>query len=419
MIHAKHLTDQHSGCLFPSEPEALPLSKPVPPPRVPFPHIVEYVTTADKAAAVLAELLLQQPLGLDIETTGLDPLQHRIRLLQLACRSGRVVVFDLFRLPAALFAPLSKARLVAHNAVFEYAFLAAAGIRLELLHDSMLMYRTLYGHTASLQDAAQEVLLLPLDKAEQVSDWTAPELTERQLRYAALDAWAALQLGEALGAGRTATYQLAVQALPVVAQCHLDGVPFDWPQHAVLCERWQHDLTAAEQVLQQQLGTANPRSTKQIGDWLQQSLDAATLAAWPRTATGKLQLDRDVLTAHTSHPVLGPLARQRTLQKLLSVYGHGYLKHRHPITQRVHPHYRILGTVAGRFGCSNPEHPAAAHRCRTAAAGPGRSWPAAGLRRLFADRAAHCCPAEPGPAAAGCVQRRCGSARTDGKGIVR
>ena len=188
---------------------------------------------------MLAELLLQQPLGLDIETTGLDPLQHRIRLLQLACRSGRVVVFDLFRLPAALFAPLSKARLVAHNAVFEYAFLAAAGIRLELLHDSMLMYRTLYGHTASLQDAAQEVLLLPLDKAEQVSDWTAPELTERQLRYAALDAWAALQLGEALGAGRTATYQLAVQALPVVAQCHLDGVPFDWPQHAVLCERWQ------------------------------------------------------------------------------------------------------------------------------------------------------------------------------------
>ena len=367
---------QQSDLLFAQETKAPSLSKPVlPQPRVPYPRTIEYQRTADKAVAVLAELLLQQPLGLDIETTGLDPLQDRIRLLQLACRSGRVVVFDLFQLPAALFAPLSKARLVAHNAVFEYAFLAAAGIHLEVLHDSMLMYRTLYGRTASLQDAAQEVLLLPLDKAEQVSDWTAPQLTEKQLRYAALDAWTALQLGDALGAGRTATYQLALQALPVVAQCHLDGVPFDWPQHAVLCERWQRDLTVAEQVLQQQLGAANPRSTQQIGAWLQQSLDAATLAAWPRTATGKLQLDRDVLMSHAGHPVLGPLARQRTLQKLMSVYGLGYLKHRHPITQRLHPHYRILGTVAGRFGCSNPniqQLPTDAELRRLVRADPGR-----------------------------------------------
>ena len=375
MTARKAITGPVSGLLFPAEPPALPLSRLVLPPRVPYPHAVEYLTTADKAAAVLEELLLLQPLGLDIETTGLDPLQHRIRLLQLACRSGRVVVFDLFKLPLVLLALLSKARLVAHNAVFEYAFLAAAGIRLEFLHDSMLMYRILYGHTASLQDAAQEVLLLPLDKAEQTSDWTAPELTERQLRYAALDAWAALQLGEALGAGRTATYQLAIQALPVVAQCHVDGVPFDWEQHGLLCQRWQRDLVVAEQVLQQQLGSVNPRSTKQIGDWLQQHLDAPTLALWPRTGTGKLRLDRDVLIAHTQHPVLGPLARQRTLHKLLSVYGRGYLKHRHPVTQRVYPHYRLLGTAAGRFSCSNPniqQLPSSAELRQLIRADPGR-----------------------------------------------
>ena len=150
--------------------------------------------------------------------------------------------------------------------------LRVAGIRLELLDDSMLMYRTLHGHTASLQVAAQEVLLLSLDKAEQKSDWTAPELTERQLEYAARDAWVALRLGEVLDSGRTLPYRLAVQALPVVAQCHLDGVPFDWAQHATLCERWQHELAAAEEVLQQQLGSINPRSTQQIGDWLQQTL---------------------------------------------------------------------------------------------------------------------------------------------------
>ncbi len=349
------MSESQTDLLLSPKPAATSLAQPlVNLPRVPYPRAIEYVRQADKAAAVLAELLLHQPLGLDIETTGLDPLRDRIRLLQLACRSGRVVVFDLFDLPTSLFLPLSKARLVAHNAVFEYAFLAAAGIKLEFLHDSMLMYRTLYGDTASLRDAAQNVLLLPMDKTEQLSDWSIPKLTEKQLRYAALDAWVTLQLGDALGAGRTATYQLAVQALPVVAQCHIDGVPFDWEQHGLLCERWQQDLSAAEEVLQAQLGTINPKSTTQMGNWLQQSLDAATLAGWPRTKTGKLQINRDVLMAHSNHPVLGPLARQRTLQKLCSTYGHGYIKHRHPITQRLHPHYRILGAVSGRFGCNNP-----------------------------------------------------------------
>ena len=81
------------------------------------------------------------------------------------------------------------------------------------------------------------------------------------------------------------------------------------------------------------------------------------------------------MIAHTQHPVLGPLARQRTLHKLLSVYGHGYLKHRHPVTQRVHPHYRLLGTVAGRFGCSNPniqQLPSSAELRQLVRADPGR-----------------------------------------------
>ena len=82
-----------------------------------------------------------------------------------------------------------------------------------------------------------------------------------------------------------------------------------------------------------------------------------------------------MLTLHTEHPLLGPLAKQRTLQKLLSVYGTGYLRHRHPITQRLHPHYRILGTVAGRFGCSNPniqQLPATAELRALVRTDPGR-----------------------------------------------
>jgi hypothetical protein len=46
-----------------------------------------------------------------------------------------------------------------------------------------------------------------------------------------------------------------------------------------------------------------------------------------------------------SHTSCGSRPQQR---------AYGYLRHRHPLTQRLHPHYRILGTVGGRFNCSNP-----------------------------------------------------------------
>jgi hypothetical protein len=68
--------------------------------------------------------------GFDFETSGLDPVTDRARLMQIGSADGRVVVIDLFEtggLPS--FASLvAKLRLVAFPAAFEGGFLAAAGI---------------------------------------------------------------------------------------------------------------------------------------------------------------------------------------------------------------------------------------------------------------------------------------------------
>lgn len=54
--------------------------------------------TSDAALRnVLPELLRAEVVGLDTETTGLDPRSHRPRLVQLAI-PGRVYVVDCFRL---------------------------------------------------------------------------------------------------------------------------------------------------------------------------------------------------------------------------------------------------------------------------------------------------------------------------------
>jgi ribonuclease D len=44
------------------------------------------------------------------------------------------------------------------------------------------------------------VLKIRISKAEQVSNWEADKLTERQLRYAATDAWACLEIFQKLKA---------------------------------------------------------------------------------------------------------------------------------------------------------------------------------------------------------------------------
>src|SRR6185436_14502443 len=64
------------------------------------------VTTAEEAAGIVAELLTTPVVGLDTETTGLDPRNHRVRLVQVAAPDGPVYVFDLFRLDVGLLAPL-------------------------------------------------------------------------------------------------------------------------------------------------------------------------------------------------------------------------------------------------------------------------------------------------------------------------
>ena len=49
-------------------------------------------------------------------------------------------------------------------------------------------------HAVGLSALAAAVLGKPLDKATRMSDWSQRPLTERQVEYAALDAWVLVEL---------------------------------------------------------------------------------------------------------------------------------------------------------------------------------------------------------------------------------
>ena len=90
-------------------------------------------------------------IGLDVETTGLDPRTDRIRLLTLDCDTdgGRFTyIIDVFTVdPAPLFEVLAEKPVIAHHAAFDLAFLSRLGFVPGVVHDTMLMAQLLAAGT--------------------------------------------------------------------------------------------------------------------------------------------------------------------------------------------------------------------------------------------------------------------------------
>ena len=325
---------------------------------------------AEQALLELAALPDNGAWGLDIETAplpafrtdkkaGLDPWRSSIRLVQVYPGDATCYVFDIAALGLSPLRELLQARaFVAHNAVFELKHLLHAGAAPARLGCTLLQDNALGNGRRSLATLVKERLNWAMDKALQVSDWTAANLIPAQLDYAALDAVAAYQLArvqtpqlQERDLGRC--YQLMRDAQLAIARLELAGCPFDTAAHTALIARWQTTAEQARGELDSLLNGANPDSPLQLSKWLSGNLPADLLATWPKTATGQLATDADTLAGLTL-PALEPLKRYKLAIKGLSTYGKGYAAHISPVTGRIHPNFTIGGTATGRLSCSSP-----------------------------------------------------------------
>jgi DNA polymerase I len=160
---------------------------------------LRYVTEPAEAKQRVQQLLAEPVLGVDIETTGLDPLSDSVRLLSVATLDGRVAVFDLFRMPADALHALSRVPWAVFNGSFEHRFLRGLEFTIPPMHDAQLLDRLHY-HLMhrTLADTVQNTLGLQLVKEEQTSDWSVPELSREQIEYAGRDALAAVRVAQQL-----------------------------------------------------------------------------------------------------------------------------------------------------------------------------------------------------------------------------
>ena len=176
--------------------------------------------------------------AIDTETLGLNPHRDRLCLVQLTSGDNtcHMVQFD-----AGAYAAPNLKRMLAdrsvlklfHFARFDIAamkrYLGVIAAPIYCTRTASKLVRT-YTDRHGLKDLVRELLNVDLSKDQQSSDWGAPELTEKQLAYAANDVAYLHRLKESLDAmlareGRTALAQACFDFLPARAELDLAGWP--------------------------------------------------------------------------------------------------------------------------------------------------------------------------------------------------
>jgi DNA polymerase I-like protein with 3'-5' exonuclease and polymerase domains len=322
------------------------------------------VTTVEEVLTVARAVEETSLVGIDLETTGLNPRTDRVRLISLACDTtdgGQFLyLVDCFAVdPRPLFEPLAGVSLVNHNIGFDLGFLFQMGFEPggrvdDLMLMSQLLHAGRIGERHSLKAIAKRELDIDLDKAEQKADWSAP-LTPARLEYAAADvahlhALYAKLKAQVDAAGLSRVAEIEHRCLPAWVWMAAQGVAVDREAWLVLAT----EAEGATAALRQQLDAAapaQPGSLPGLGGWNWNSNDDV------KDVLGLLgcaveSTDDDTL-ASLNLPLAALLREYRSLSKRIGTYGRAWLE---TVAEdgRVYGGWRQLGSVAGRTSCQEP-----------------------------------------------------------------
>jgi DNA polymerase-1 len=338
----------------------------------------QLVTTADEVRRAVDDLSSRQAIGLDTETTDLDPYLARLRLIQLATADG-VYIIDLNHFADADMkqseglAPLRRLMSsprpikIAHNAKFDAKFIKHnLGVDIVGLFDTLLASQLVSAgdieERHGLAAIAERYLNEAVDKTERLSNWEF-ELSETQLQYAARDAAVLIPLREKLiekikSLGLIKCAQLEFECVMPVVDLELTGFFMEkqrWLEQLGIVEERRGELAnELQEMLGEGVAQASlfgpPRANINL-DSQQQVTEALTRLGIPlpdSTRNWKLQ------PLAAQYPVVEKLLEYRTMQKALTSYGENMVELINPKTGRLHADFRQIGAPTGRFACTNP-----------------------------------------------------------------
>src|SRR5215212_4019119 len=339
----------------------------------------QVIKTTDDLRKAIETLAAQPVVGLDTETTELDPFTSRLRLIQLAT-PDRVFIFDFDHFSngdaakSEALAPLRRLLeaprpiKIAHNAKFDAKFLKHnLGVDLGGLFDTLLASQIVSAgdieERHGLETVASRYLNEAVDKSERLSNWSL-ELSEAQLEYAARDAAILLPLREKLierlkSESLVKCAQLEFECINTVVDIELAGFFMHkdrWLEQLGIVEKRRVELAEQlQQVLAEESSQGSLFGGPQRNDinldshqQLTHALNRLGIPVPESTRNWKLQ------PLAAQYPIVGTLLEYRTVQKALTSYGENMIGMINPITGRLHADFRQIGAPTGRFACTNP-----------------------------------------------------------------
>ncbi|NMC18520.1 MAG: hypothetical protein GYA38_09030 [Chloroflexi bacterium] len=347
-------------------------------------------------ALALQEIEAAGICGLDLETTGLDPLSSRARLCQLSLPSGRVYVADLWELGREGTTPLqdlgqlserSDIKKVGHNLKFDLSFIQASQnrrLKMSNLFDTMLASQVCWAGYYDLKKApkatknlfkkktpeqslkalAERHLGISLSKELQASNWGADTLSPEQKAYAARDAIILLPLHDILQNLLQKNKlehiaELEFRALPSVIELELQGLPLDTQACRSMMEQKKGQAQTIALSLQaeaQRTGfeprrkkgkkyspLLNPESSQDVLAFLQ--------AQGHKISSTKEEDLKELSLAGCSFA--GDLLHYRGLSHQVAFMEDWLLK-LSPMDGRLHPGYFQIQAATGRFSSREP-----------------------------------------------------------------
>lgn len=334
----------------------------------------DVITTNEDLLKVLPEIERAPIVGLDTEGSKLDPLTTKLLLLQIATKD-KSYVFDCSKVDISQLKTVLEAQRplkIIQNAKFDYSVLKVqAGLTLGNLFDTMLAERIItcgISREMSLKTLAEKYLGMKIDKTirEDFYQPGSPVLkgvfTQKQLEYAARDAWILIKIFEKQykqlneeNLINTAKLEFAV--VPAVAEMELKGSLIDtkkWRSHIA-------DLGKKRDLIKKEIqGDIRHLSTYAQVDLFGNESDTVNLDSplqllqvfkklgeeMPNTAEATLK--------KTTHPLAKKILEYRAYEKMITSFGETILEKINPVDGRLHPDFLQLGADTGRFACNNP-----------------------------------------------------------------
>jgi DNA polymerase I-like protein with 3'-5' exonuclease and polymerase domains len=338
----------------------------------------ELIRDAESLRRACEETANEEFIGFDTETTELDPYKGGVRLVQFSNgRNTRVIDLRAFGSGEALknspdLEPLRQLltaempRKVAHNAKFDAKWIRHhLGIELGGIYDTYLASQLIAAGDTDrrhgLADVAQYFLGVEMDKSQQVSDWSAAELSHSQIEYAARDAAIMPQVRDKLDERLKSDQLEQVAALEFdcvmpIAEMELNGVFLDsvrWREQIARAKKAQ-EKSADELLEMLSAGVAQAslfgRAEINLDSQAQVTEALKNLGVPVPDSTRAWQLQ----PLAEKYPVVGKLLEYRAAAKQIGSFGENILEYIEPKTGRIHADFRQIGAPTGRFSCSNP-----------------------------------------------------------------